>query len=173
MNEKRYEELINAVNTEPITKNSIMCLKEDFVDGGFGMWGWSENWETIQEHFMYVFIPFTVLEYNKRKKERVFRDELVAEIIDLMYWFSFKETKKEFKFYIKWIDVKRSSTYNEFVKTSKELCEFLSDNGYKVNFEIYENPKKALKKALELDQYLPEGEVGFGEFLRMNIEEDK
>ena len=33
MNEKRYEELINAVNTEPITKNSIMCLKEDFVDG--------------------------------------------------------------------------------------------------------------------------------------------
>ena len=110
------------------------------------MWGWSENWETIQEHFMYVFIPFIVLEYNKRKKERVFRDELVAEIIDLMYWFSFKETKKEFKFYIKWIDVKRSSTYNEFVKTSKELCEFLSDNGYKVNFEIYVNIDGVLLK---------------------------
>ena len=41
-----------------------------------------------------------------------------------------------------------------------------------MNFILYRNPKKAVSKALELDKYLPEGEFGFGEFLRANLNDE-
>lgn len=171
MNENKVIELYESVMSETITPNTYLCLKEDYVNGPYGEWGWSEKWEIIKDNFLYIFIPASIGSYNQNKKEKVFRNELLEEMLDEAYCFSFDVTKEEFELYLKWSKVQSSKTFEEFKKDSKKLCKFLTKNGYRVDLKLYENPKKALKKALELDRYVPEGEEGFGEFLRLNIKE--
>ena len=172
MNDKEFEKLLTITESEPICIESYMCLKEDSVEGPYGRWGWNKSLRSIQDHFLYVFILGTIIQYNEEKKINKIRSEIVMEMINDNSLLEVPLSKQEERFYKLW---NVTSVYCEFdmlKKNSKKLCQYLSTLGYEMNFILYKNPKKAVKKALELDKYLPEGEPGFGEFLRANIKDE-
>ena len=172
MNDKEFEKLLTITESEPICIESYMCLKEDCVEGPYGRWGWNKSLRNIHSHFLYVFILGTILQYNEEKSINKIRSEIVMEMINDNSLLNVPLSKKEQKFYEMWNSTSVTVEFDELKKNSRKLCNFLTSLGYKMNFILYKNPKKALNKALELDKYLPEGEQGFGEFLRANIKDE-
>ena len=68
MNDKEFEKLLTITETEPICIESYMCLKEENVEGPYGRWGWNKSLRNIHDHFLYVFILGTIIQYNKEKQ---------------------------------------------------------------------------------------------------------
>lgn len=170
MDEKEFERLLTITETEPICAESYMCLKEDSIDGPYGRWGWNNNLNDIRDHFLYVFILGNITQYNKNKNINKISDDLILSILNEKDKINNK-SKEEEKFLKKWHLIKNINNFFQLKLETKKMCSYLSSLGYVMNFILYKNPKKALSKAIELDQYLPDGEAGFGEFLRENLEE--
>lgn len=172
INEKEFERLLTVTETEAICIESYMCLKEDEVDGPYGRWGWNKKLEEIRDHFLFAFVVATILQYNQQKAINKISDEFVMGCLEGAIWLPGDFSDVEEKFFDKWYKIQEVEDFKELKVATKKLCEYLTSLGYKMNFILYKNPKKALSKALELDRYLPDGEPGFGEFLRANIKDE-
>lgn len=172
MEEKEFEKLLTIIVEEPLCIESYMCLKEENINGPYGEWGWNKNLRNIQDHFLYVFILGNIIQYNECKKLNKIRSEIAMEMLNGNSLLDVQLTKEESKFYKMWNVTSVYSDFDILKKNSKKLCKFLTTLGYEMNFILYRKPKKAVAKALELDKYLPEGELGFGEFLRANLNDE-
>lgn len=172
MNDEEFERLLTITESEPICIESYVCLKEDSVEGPYGRWGWNKSLRSIQDHFLYVFVLGTIIQYNEIKQVNKIRSEIIMEMINDNSLLDVELTKQESTFYKMWNRTSVYIEYNAFKKNSNKLCKYLTLLGYKMNFILYENPRKALSKALRLDKYLPDGELGFGEFLKSSLNDE-
>lgn len=169
MKNKEFKKLLTITESEPIGIDSYMCLKEDNVEQPYGRWGWNKSLKKIQDHFLYIFILGTIVQYNEEKQIHKIRNEIVMAIINNKSLLNIQLSTFEQEFYKLWNQASMYCEFECFKHNSEELCFYLSSIGYKLNFILYKNPVEALDKALELDEFLPEGEYGFGEFLKENI----
>lgn len=169
MEEKEFEKLLTITVDEPICIESYMCLKEESINGPYGEWGWNVSLKNIQNHFLYVFVLGTIIQYNELQKLNIIRSDIVMKILNYDSLLDAQLSEEESKFYEMWNKASVDCEYNLLKRNSIKICKYLSSLGYIMNFILYKDPKKALSKALELDKYLPQDEPGFGEFLRSNL----
>lgn len=168
-------ELLNLHNrliSEPISKKTYFCLKDDHIEDGYAEWGWSENLDCIRDNFLYVFVLGNMAMYNGKKKINRISNDLIVNLINDEQCNMEKVIEVETKFIILWKDVKDCNDFKRLKEKSKNLCEYLTLLGYELNFGLYKNAKEAVKIAQFLDSYLPDGEEGFGSFLRQFVEEN-
>lgn len=172
LNDNEIKRLIDITETEPICIDSYMCLKEDESDGQYVRWGWNTELKEIRDHFLFVFVTGTILQYNISKGINKISDEFVMSCINGTISILDNFSNIEKIFFDKWCKIHDVDNFEKLKKTTKKLCEYLTSIGYKMSFILYENPKKALSKALEIDKYLPNEELGFGKFLKANIDDE-
>lgn len=166
MTEEEFEEIVYGVSVEPMYDDTYMCLKEECTEEPYAEWGWSQSLEKMIINFSYAFILFNILQYNDFEKINIINDDLVIDLIDRKDEINIEKLSKEEKRFVElWKYCLDSYDFESFKDNSKDVCEYLTSLGYFFNYYLYENPRAALNKALEFDQYLPDGEPGIGDFL--------
>lgn len=176
MTEKKLLKIMDDVVSEVMNENTHFFLTEyhDFEnDSTFGMWGWSGKVEKIKNYVLYVAAPKTIL-YHNQVKEGTISEDLVDKLFNnkkITTDYLNGCTDGEKMFYSTFLWLKDSKGYDEVKKDITTMVKVLNEYGYKLNILVYEDAKEALPKALELDQYLPDDEPGFGEFLKECLED--
>ena len=176
MTEKKFKKIMDSVISEKMNEETHLFLTEYHVhetDSTFGTWGWSRKPEIIKNFVLYVASLKAIVEQNNVQQGTI-RYELVDKLLNNKkisdeFLNSCNYDEKMFYFQFTWL--KDSKGYEDLKKDVWTLVKVLNEAGYKLNIILYNNPYEALPKALELDEYLPEGELGFGEFLRSCLED--
>lgn len=170
MKQKEFDKLLTSTTTEAITKNSYISLMLDEVDNPVGQWGWSENLGNIRDYFLYVFVLGNMAMYNQTKNINKVSNDFIMSIYDDAIMDPWDVSEVEEKFFMLWNDLTECTNYRRFKKESKELCEYLTSLGYTLKFELYKNPKEAVKEKGKIGTYIPLENDEFLEFLKENIE---
>lgn len=170
MNEKELEKIILSTEIEPISIESFICLKEDYVENGYGRWGWSKNLDTVKLNFLYGFVIVNVLNYNEKKVINKICNDFIISIICEESFENMSLVEKEFL--NKWNNILKINKYSELKKAANKFCKFLSSLGYIMEYTLFKNPKQALPKALELEHFISDDEMSFGKFLLLNLLEE-
>lgn len=173
MEAEEFERLIEITENESICVDSYMCLKEDNLDGRSLTWGWNKNLKNIVDHFLYVFILGNIAHYNEDHKINKITKKVIGKLVGDPSFLNPEFNNDEKVFLKLWDNILKNIEFKVFKKNSKKLCKFLTKLGYKMNFILYENPRKALRMALKLDEDLLFEEFSFGEFLRENLEDEE
>lgn len=172
MEQKEFEKLLTITRTEAITKNSYISLGVDEVETTVGQWGWSEKLENICEHFLYVFVLGNIAMYNQTKNINKISNDFIMSIYDDAIMDPWDVSEIEEKFFMLWNDLTECTNYRRFKKESKELCEYLTSLGYILKFEIYKNPKEAIKEKGVIGTYVSSENDEFLKFLKESIENE-
>ena len=167
---------MNNVSTEIMNEKTHYLLTEyhNFDTGNtYGEWSWSCKIENIKKYILYFAVARTIIEHNNINPG-VISNELVDKLFNgkrftLEAINALNETEKLFQFLFD--ALKAANGYEQIVKGINLMAKFLNENGYKINVYIYKDANEALPKALELDEYLPNDEHGFGKFLKKCLEE--
>lgn len=155
-------ELIELTQKEVITYDSYFCLKYDETDGRYSLWGWSEDLDNIKKNFLSIFICCNIIKYNESNKIDIIDSNLAATLVDSDVD-KFEDLNNEEKnFYKLFTKTSKSDSFLKFKLSANKLCKYLTKKGYVLHFELFKNAKDALPRALELDQYLPEEDLGMG-----------
>ena len=123
MDEKEFERLLTITQTEALCIESYMCLKEDSVDGPYGQWGWSKSIKNISDHFAYVFILGTIIQFNESKGVNKISNEFVMTLINEDINLN-KVSIIEKTFFDLWKQTFGVEDFNTLKKTSKRLCKY-------------------------------------------------
>lgn len=176
MTEKKFNKILDSVVTEVMNEDTHFFLIEyqDLEkDSTFGMWGWSKKPEVIKNYILYVASLKTIIDHNQ-VEQGVISDELIDKLLNnkkITDYYLNGCTDGEKMFYFQFTWLKESKSYDDIKQDIETLIKVMGEFGYKLNVILYKDAKEALPKALELDQYLPEGEPGFGEFLKECLED--
>ena len=176
MTEKKFNKIVDSVITEVMNEDTHFFLTEYHViedDTTFGMWGWSKKTEVIKNYVLYVASLKTIVDHNQFNQGTISND-LVDKLLNnkkITNDYLNGCTDAEKLFYSQFTWLKDSKSYDDIKQDIKTLVKVLNEHGYKLNILLYDDAKEALPKALELDQYLPEDEPGFGEFLKECLED--
>ena len=172
MERTELDNLVENIQSEVITKNTHFFICEDEVDTIHVNIGWSNDIAPIRDHFLYLFVLGNMALYNSEKRIDKISSDFILSIYNEKVVLADKMTGKEKTFFEMFNNVEECENYDEFDIESHKLCNYLNSLGYNLKFTLYKNPEKALNRILELDQYLPEGEEGFGAFLKECLENE-
>ena len=176
MTHRKFRKIINNMTSEVMNDTTHYLLTEyhNFDTGNiYGEWGWSRKIENIKKFVLYFAIVKTIIDHNNNEPG-VISNELLDKLfngkrLNLDAVNSLNSEEK--MFYFLFDVLKDAKGYDEIVQSINTMIKFLNENNYKINVFIYKDAREALPKALEWDQYLPEGEAGFGEFLKNCLED--
>ena len=168
------EEMLNEINMhmfdQELNINSYICLYGSDITGEAD-WAWNNDVDNIKKYFLYIFITSTLYKYYSDRKKEIIGLEIVTKLCNCLELNKGECTLEEWQFYDLWKKILNAKNFKILEKEISKMCKFLNNKGFDLTFVMYENPKKALPVALELDECVEEGDIMFGALLKKIIED--
>jgi hypothetical protein len=149
---KRDEETVN----NKIDTGLVEIKIEEVTQG---VWRWHNDLHMLRDYILNVAYPNAIILMNEVYKPKI-RSLIFSENINEI---GLNEHEKEYILLAE--SVYNSNGDKNIAEEIEMLDAFLNSLGYEISSHIFENPLDALPFAMDLEKYVPEGEIGMGGFL--------
>ena len=146
--------------SSPITDDTHFLFVEIKIEEVTqGVWRWHNDLHMLRDYILNVAYPNAIILMNEVYKPKI-RSLIFSENINEI---GLNEHEKEYILLAE--SVYNSNGDKNIAEEIEMLDAFLNSLGYEISSHIFENPLDALPFAMDLEKYVPEGEIGMGGFL--------
>ena len=152
--------LDNECMSQPITEDTKFIFVEVKIEEVVqGLWRWNDDLKKLRDYVIHIAYPASILMLNDAFNLSI-RSIIFSEDINEI---GLNEYEKE---YILLSESLANSVGDKNIVEELEMLDaYLNSIGYEIKTYVFNSPEEALPFALDLEKYVPEGEIGMGGFL--------